>query len=137
MFVVVALALGIGMTATPFSMLDSLVFRPYPVPAPGKVVSLVGTSHDTRCDAFSYREYLDIRDKTNSYDGVIASSLIHSVGFSARSGVAPQVRGAMLVSANYFDVLHVQPQIGRGFRQDEDEVPGQDAVVVIGPDAYR
>ncbi len=33
-FVVVTIALGIGMTATPFSMLDALVFRPYPVPRP-------------------------------------------------------------------------------------------------------
>ena len=35
-FVVVTIALGIGMTATPFSMLDALVFRPYPVPRPGR-----------------------------------------------------------------------------------------------------
>ena len=45
-FVVVTIALGIGMTATPFSMLDALVFRPYPVPHPGDVVTLVSTSHD-------------------------------------------------------------------------------------------
>jgi hypothetical protein len=44
--VVATLALGIGMTATPFSMLDTLLFRPYPVPHPSGVVSLVSTSHD-------------------------------------------------------------------------------------------
>ena len=38
-FVVLTLALGIGMTATPFSMVDALIFRPYPVPEPGHVVS--------------------------------------------------------------------------------------------------
>ena len=72
-FVVVTIALGIGMTATPFSMLDALIFRPYPVPRPGDVVTLVGTSHDSAFDPFSYREYLDIRDRTKSYDGVIAN----------------------------------------------------------------
>jgi len=36
-FVVITLALGIGMTATPFSMLDALIFRPYPVPNPSGV----------------------------------------------------------------------------------------------------
>src|SRR5499427_9180454 len=41
-FVVVTIALGVGMTATPLSMLDALVFRPYPVPHPGGVVTLVG-----------------------------------------------------------------------------------------------
>ena len=73
-FVVVTLALGIGMTATPFSMLDALIFRPYPVPHPGDVVTLVSTSRDNSFDSFSYREYLDIRDHTKSYDGVIANT---------------------------------------------------------------
>src|ERR1700687_741199 len=52
--VVVTIALGIGMTATPFSMLDALVFRPYPVPHPGSVVTLVSTSRDKSLDSFSY-----------------------------------------------------------------------------------
>ena len=68
-FVVVTIALGIGMTATPFSMLDALVFRPYPVPRPGEVVTLVGTSRDSAFDPFSYREFHDIRDRTKSYAG--------------------------------------------------------------------
>src|SRR5438309_5617354 len=55
-FVVMTLALGIGMTATPFSMVDGLVFRPYPVPQPGSVVSLVSTSHDNSFENFSFRE---------------------------------------------------------------------------------
>ena len=67
---VITLALGIGMTSTPFSMVDALIFRPYPVPHPGDVVTLVSTSRDNAFDSFSYREYLDIRDQTKSYDGV-------------------------------------------------------------------
>src|SRR6185295_2412592 len=51
-FVVITLALGIGMTTTPFSMVDALIFRPYPVPHPSAVVSLVSTSHDNSFDAF-------------------------------------------------------------------------------------
>src|ERR1700737_2808396 len=39
--VVITLALGIGMTTTPFSMVDALIFRPYPVPHPGRIVNLV------------------------------------------------------------------------------------------------
>src|SRR5262245_57316785 len=45
-FIVVTIALGIGMTATPFSMLDALIFRPYPVPRPNDVVTLVSTTRD-------------------------------------------------------------------------------------------
>src|SRR4051812_15036995 len=45
-FVVITLALGIGMSAAVFSMLDGLIFRPYPVPQPGRVVELVSTTRD-------------------------------------------------------------------------------------------
>src|SRR5580700_12007968 len=85
-FVAITLALGIGMTSATFSMVDALIFRPYPVPHPGNIVTLVSTTRDTPFDAFSYREYRDIRDKTTSYDGVIAYTHMEAVGFSAQPG---------------------------------------------------
>lgn len=135
--VVMTLALGMGLTTTPFSMLDALIFRPYPVPDPSRVVSLVSTSRESAFDAFSHAEYRDIRDHTTSYDGVIASAPAQPVGFSADAGVTPRVRGGMLVSGNYFRVLGVEPDLGRGFQDDEDRVPGRDAVVVLGPDFWK
>ena len=115
-FVMITLALGIGMTAATFSMVDGLIFRPYPVPHPGDVLTLVSTTHDSNFDDFSYREYLDIRDKTKSYDGVIAFTGMQAVGFSADPGATARVRGGMMVSGNYFRVLGVEPRLGRGFR---------------------
>jgi macrolide transport system ATP-binding/permease protein len=136
-FVVITLALGIGMTSGPFSMVDALIFRPYPVPHPSGVLTLASTTHDSNLDDFSYREYLDIRDKTSSYDGVIANAGMEAVGFRAEPGATPRVRGGMMVSGNYFEVLGVEPRLGRGFRKDEDQVPGRDAVVVLGPDFWK
>src|SRR5260370_2241133 len=40
----------------------------------------------------------------------------------------------MVVSGNHFHVLGAEAQLGRGFREDEDQAPGRDAVVVMGPD---
>jgi macrolide transport system ATP-binding/permease protein len=136
-FVVITLALGIGMTSATFSMVDALIFRPYPVPHAGDVVTLVSTTHDSAFDNFSYREYVDIRNKTTSYDGVIANADMEAVGFSAEPGATPRVKGGMLVSGNYFHALGVEPRLGRGFREDEDQVPGRDAVVVLGPDFWK
>ncbi len=136
-FVVITLALGIGMTTTPFSMLDALIFRPYPVPNPGEVVTLVSTSRDSRFESFSYREYLDIRNKTKSYDAVVANAKLEAVGFSAEPGSTPLVRPGLMVSGNYFQGLGVRMQLGRGFREDEDRVPGRDAVVVLGPEFWK
>jgi len=136
-FVVVTLALGIGMTSGTFSMLDGLIFRPYPVAHPGGVVTLAGTTHDSMIEDFSYREYLDIRDKTKSYDGVIAYADMQAVGFGAEPAATPRVKGGMMVSGNFFRVLDVEPRLGRGFREDEDQVPGRDAVVVLGADFWQ
>jgi predicted permease len=136
-FVVITLALGIGMTSAMFSMVDALIFRPYPVPHPSSVVTLVSTTHDSPFDDFSYREYLDIRDKTKSYDGVVANADMEAVGFSAEPGTTPRIKGGMMVSGNYFHVLGVEPRLGRGFREDEDQVPGRNPVVVLGPDFWR
>src|SRR5580693_5899202 len=104
-FVVITLALGIGMTSGTFSLVDALIFRPYPVPHPGTVVTLVGTTHESDFDDFSYREYLDIRGETKSYDGVIAYAEMEAVGFSAEPGATPRVRGGTMVSGNFFHVL--------------------------------
>jgi macrolide transport system ATP-binding/permease protein len=136
-FVVITLALGIGLTSATFSMVDGLIFRPYPVPRPGNVVSLVSTTHDSPFDRFSYREYLDIRDKTNSYVGVVANAGMEAVGFSADPGITPRIKGGMMVSGNYFQALGVEPRLGRGFREDEDQVPSRNPVVVLGPDFWR
>jgi macrolide transport system ATP-binding/permease protein len=136
-FIVLTLAVGIGMTATPFSMLDALMFRPYPVPRPHDVVTIVSTSRDNTLDSFSYREYLDIRDGTASYDGVVASRAMGAVGYSATPGTTPRVKAGMLVSGNFFDVLGVVPQLGRTFREDEDTVSERDAVTVLGPGFWK
>ena len=136
-FVVITLALGIGMTAGPFSMLDALVFRPYPVPHPGSVVNLMSTSREINYDNFSYREYRDLQDRTKSYDGVVANAITAPVGFSAEPGATPRVKGGMLVSGNYFRVLGVEPHLGRGFRADEDAVPGRNAVTVLAHDFWK
>jgi putative ABC transport system permease protein len=136
-FVGITLALGIGMTSATFSMVDGLIFRPYPVLHPGNVLSLVSTTHDSPFDRFSYREYLDIRDKTNSYAGVVANAGMEAVGFSAEPGTTPRIKGGMMVSGNYFQVLGVEPRLGRGFREDEDQVPSRNPVVILGPDFWR
>ena len=110
---VITLALGIGMTSATFSMVDGLIFRPYQVPHPGGVVTLASTAHDSK-SRFSYGEYLDIRDKTKSYDGVIANATCRLSGFSPNRRHAAN-QGRNLVSGNYFRVLGVEPRLVAAF----------------------
>src|SRR5204863_130420 len=93
------------LSAAAFSMVDGLILRPYPVPHSRDLVDLVSTARDNAFDAFSYREYVDIRRLAKSYDGVIASTDVLPVGFSAEPGTPARIKAGMLVSGDYFRVL--------------------------------
>ena len=97
----------------------------------------MSTSHDNGFDFFSYREFQDIQRSAESYDGVVASGSLAALGFSAEVGAMPRVKSGMLVSGNYFRVLGVEPLLGRGFRESEDEAPGRDTVTVLGPEFWK
>ena len=68
---------------------------------------------------------------------MIANTTVLPVGFTADPGATPRVKVGMLVSGNFFRMLGVEPQFGRGFRGDEDQVAGRNAVIVLGPDFWQ
>ncbi len=129
---VVSLALGTGANTAMFSTTDALLLRPLPVERPGDLVNIGSdlSTTDFRFSYTSYLNYLDIRDRTTSFDGVVAFASI-TAGFAAQSNALPQMTVGMVVSGNLLQVLGVQPRMGRAFRADEDKVPGRDAVVVL------
>jgi putative ABC transport system permease protein len=129
---VVSLAIGIGANAAMFSWADALLLRPLPVARPGEVVT-VGTK--VSLEGFtnlinSYPDYQDLRETNRSFDNLAAFSSV-TVGMAPKADAVPQMKLGMAVSANFFGVLGVEPKIGRGFRPDEDQVPGRAAVLVL------
>jgi predicted permease len=79
----------------------------------------------------SYRDYVDIRDRSKSFEGLAAYRWI-TVGFASEPNAVPKLKLGMLVSGNMLTLMGVEPTVGRGFRLEEDQVPGRDAVVVLG-----
>ena len=130
--VVGSLAIGIGANSAAFSWADALLLRPLPVARPGEVVTVGSTASVegfSRIEA-SYREYVDIRDRSTSFDGLVAFGGTTSGLAVNRDGV-PKLALGLLVSDNFFDVMGVEPELGRTFRPEENEVPGRDAVVIL------
>ena len=129
---VISIAFGTGANVAMFSLADWLLLKPLPVLRPSELVT-VG-SRITRGIATvtlaSYPDYLDLRDRTTSFTGLLAL-VSTNVGFTPHAGRHPQVKLVSMVSGNYFQVLGVDPEIGRGFLPDEDRVPGKDAVTVL------
>jgi hypothetical protein len=132
---VVSLAIGIGANCAIFSFADALLLRPLPVARPGEVLTVGSTtsfeSFGASALVSSYRDYVDLRDRSKSFEGLAAYTFL-AAGFATDPAAIPKLKMGMLVSGNLLSLMGVQPTIGRNFTPEEDQVPGRDAVVVLG-----
>jgi len=125
--VAVTLALGIGANTAIFGLVNTLLLRPLPVvKAPSELVLLV--RGDGQGPTLSYPDFKVLRERNEVLtDLALYTQAPISFGNRVRSEV---VLGAM-VSGNYFDVLGINPSLGRAFLPEEDRTPGTHAVVVL------
>ena len=126
---IVTLALGIGVNTAVFTLFDAVFLRPLPLPDPYRIAVIHTTSKKNpyRVD-FSFPEYLHIQRENRAFSGVVAWSPI-TVHLKI-DGLTERLDGEM-VSANYNEVLGVEPIVGRDFHPDEGEVPGRHPVALI------
>ena len=122
--VVTTLALGIGANALVFTAVRGVLLTPLPFPEPGRLVNLWQTQPGEPVRAVAPANFLDWR-AANSFAGLAAyndrkRSLV--VGEPERIDVAT-------VSANFFDVLGVQPVAGRAFSRTAVEGDVREAVL--------
>ena len=125
---VISAALAIGANTTIFSVISAIEFGALPVKEPSKLLNF------NEADSFSYPDYLDYRDQTNVFAGVCAYFPLTPVSLG---GSLPERIWGQLVTGNYFDVMGLQPALGRGILPDEDKVPGRDPVVVLSQGLWR
>lgn len=133
---ILSIALGVGANTVIFSLADALLFRPLPVPDAGRVVNVRSQLRGQPPFDMSYPDFVDFRQKSGSFESMTAFDFAQ-FGFATAKTALPEMKAGLLVSGNFFDVLHVTPLLGRGFRADEDAVPGRDAVAVISHDVWR
>jgi macrolide transport system ATP-binding/permease protein len=133
---VLSLAIGIGANCAVFSWADALLLRPLTVPHANDVL-IVGSPRLVQpVLRASYPDYLDLRDRNTSFEGLVAYTR-STVAFATGSDVLPRLRLGMLVSGNLFTVMGIEPRLGRGFRPEEDQVPGRDTVVILGHEFWE
>ena len=122
---VLSLAIGIGANSAMFSFADGLLLRPLPVRQPSQVVALENRTlnRTDSSNSLSYRDYVDYRDQNKSFSGLIAYTLV-PFGFSQRPDALPQVKYGLLVSGNLFQVMGVQPLLGRTSASTKTRSPG-------------
>jgi predicted permease len=138
---IISLALGIGANGAIFSMAEYLLLRPLPVPHASGIVVVQAQLRGESTGMFqqaglSYPDFVDLQRKSKSFSGLVASQYF-SFGVAPDKTTLPKMKYGALVSGNFFRVLGLSPALGRSFRADEDQVPGRDAVVMLGHDFWE
>lgn len=123
---ILTLALGIGATAVMFSAVDAVLLRQLPFAEPARVVGL-HPQYDGVDGNLTPPEFLAFRD-IPVFEHVAAARL--GAGVTVKVGDLPEMVDAANVSADYFAVLGVRPQIGRTFTADEDRAGGPNVAIL-------
>jgi len=125
---VLALALGIGANSAIFSVVNTVLLRPLPYKNPGRLVMLweeathLGFPKNTPSPA----NFIDWRAQNTVFEAMAA---MVERSFNLTGVGEPERFDGRRVSANLFDLLGVQPQLGRAFRAEEDK-PGSRVVIL-------
>ncbi len=123
---VLTLALGIGVNATMFSVLNALIFKGAPFGEPGRLVDVFTSSAQSQYWMWSPAEAHDIREESTVYQNFAAYGWWSP---SMAEPGQPAVRlSAMTVGDDFMPMLEVSPAMGRLFSPEEDRV-GNVAVV--------
>jgi putative ABC transport system permease protein len=123
---ILSLALGIGANTAIFSIVDALILKSLPVQHAARL-TVVRSGESRR--SWTNPIWEQVRDRQELWDGAFAAG---GARFdAAQGGEADPVDGAF-VSARYFEVLGVQPRLGRFFSPDDDRRGGgPDGPVVV------
>jgi predicted permease len=129
--IILTIALGIGATTSIFSLVNAVLLRPLPFADPDRLVA-AGPVDDRRPDeaysvgSMSYPDFFDWRAKSHSFSGLAES---RDSTFTLTGTGEPRHLDGMVVSADFFKVLGVEPALGRGTVMD-DEKPETHVVVL-------
>jgi predicted permease len=135
-FAILIAGLGIGASATVFSVVNTLLLRPLPFEKPSELVwiansDLAGLSGQTTQVGYM----LDLRETTQTLSAVAGYFAFYGVGDNLLSGGGgePERLTGVPVSDNFFDVLGVTPLLGRTFTTEECAWNGPKAVMLGYP----
>ncbi|MGH9791410.1 MAG: ABC transporter permease, partial [Candidatus Acidiferrales bacterium] len=132
--VVLTLALGIGANTAVFSVVNSFLLRPLPLPNPEQL-TVVGIAHEGNLDPhpISYLDFIDYRKSAEVFSGM-AGYLIGSVGLS--DAERAERATVCFVTSNYFSMLGVEPSRqapgSRLIQPGEGDAAGTAPILVLG-----
>ncbi len=130
---VATLALGIGANTALFSVVDAILLRPLPYPDSDRLLLVMEKPPQGRMNSVSAANFLDWRDQNRVFEHLAATTF---ATFDLSLKGNPDRAAGMRVSAGFFDLLGIQPALGRGFTAEDDR-PGAPCVTVFSHGAFE
>ena len=130
--VILIAGLGIGASATVFSVVNTLLLRPLPFAEPERLVWIANSGRSgLSAQTTQVGHLLDLRARTRSLSALGGYFAFYGVGDNLLSGRGePERLSGVPVSDNFFEILGVQPQLGRVFSREESLWNGPKAVML-------
>ena len=129
---ILTLALGIGANVVVFGVLNAMILRPLNVANPDRLFELAQQTHGD--DNQSYPDYIDLKTRNSTFIDMAAYRFGY-VGMSSDGNA--QKTWEYEVSGNYFDILGVQPQLGRFFHASDEHGPNSAPYIVLSDHLWR
>ena len=135
LIIIMTFGLGIGLSTLVYSVVNGALFKGLPFPEQSRILAIDRTEPpNNERRGITVHDLEDWREQQTVFDG-IAAMTIGTVNL-ADTERHPDRYTAGIVSANMFDVLDVNPVLGRRFRTGEDR-PGAAPVIIIGYDVWQ
>ena len=130
---ILTMALGIGVNTALFSVVNAVVLNPLPFPSPDRLVSLYTKTSEFNEGSISYPNFLDWQRMNRTLSTVAA---YRGSDYSLTGIGQPEHLNGMMISADFFPLLGVQPILGRSFTNQED-LAGAAPVVLISEGLWK
>ena len=130
---VLTLALGIGANTAIFTVFDALLLKPLPFAKPEQLVRIYNTGPQLDKSPISPANFLDWQQQNRVFQEIAAYT---GNDFTMLGGDVPERLLGARVSAGFFNLLGVQPSLGRPFRGEEDAY-GRNQVVILSHQLWQ
>jgi predicted permease len=130
---VLTLALGIGVNAAMFSVIDQVLLRSMPFPNADRVVQMAVRSNSGGFAPTSMPDIRDWRARSHAFDSIgYFTEMVPTLGGNAN----PRLVAQIISSANLFDLLGARPTLGRAFLPQDGKL-GHESVVVLTEQVWK
>ncbi len=127
MSAVVVLGLGLGAATVMVSVINAVFVRPLPFPEPDRILNVVTYGDGPSPTVFHPQAIVALaRDNSQAFAALAGTRETPGVNLASDHGSTHA--GSLMVTAGFFRVFGIQPQLGRAFLREDENDP---SVVVL------